>query len=445
MQNLRKCLFLLLFLCLVVISLGRRAWAEGDVLTLDRALSMAREMNPTLLVAREQVEGAEAAVDEAQSAFGPKLEGSLSYTHYNEEPRNYVLGGTPGSYVMEGFEDTWQAALTLTQVLYSGGTLTANRAAARLRADALRATEARTLQGVENAVSNAYYQLQRARANLDVAEESVRLAKDHLTEVQALFKHGVVARNEVLRVQVDVSNAELSRIQAENSVKVAWKGLSRAVGFSFPEGTELPDPVEDVKTFPLPDDPESLALEQRPEMKALTFYRRAALRTAEAAAGQARPQVAFQGQARDVGDEFFPDVQDEWTLTLSATWTLYDHGEIKAQVSQARAQAREFLAQLSDMENQIVQEVATARLNMESSLKRLDVARNQVDLAEEDYRMALQRYRVQVGTNLDVLDARVALIDARTQRVSAVYDTYTAQADFLYALGRNGDVTTNEQ
>lgn len=444
MQNLRKCLFFFLVLCLVVISLGRRAWAEGDLLTLERALAMAREMNPTLQVVREQVEGAEAGIDEAQAAFGPKIQGSVSYTRYNEEPRNPVIGGIPGSFVMEGFEDTWQAALTLTQVIYSGGTLTANLAAARLRAEGLRATELRTLQAVENQVSNAYYQLQRARANLDVAEESVRLAKEHLVEVQALFKHGVVARNEVLRVQVDVSTSELARIRAENSVNVAWKGLSRAVGFPFPEGTELPDPVDDVKTIPLPEDPEGLALEQRPEMKALNDYRKAALRTAEAAAGQARPQVVFRGQARDVGDKFYPDVQDEWTLTLSATWILYDHGEIRAQVNRARASAREFLAQWSDMENQIIQEVATARLNLESSLKRLDVARNQVDLAHEDYRMALQRYRVQVGTNLDVLDARVALVDARTQLVASVYDAYTAEADFLYALGRSGDETTDE-
>jgi outer membrane protein TolC len=207
------------------------------------------------------------------------------------------------------------------------------------------------------------------------------------------------------------------------------------VGFPFPDGTELPEPEEDVTAFLIPEDPEGLALEKRPEMKSLNFYRKAALRTAEAAAGQARPQVAFQGQARDVGDGFYPDAQDEWTPTLSATWTLYDHGEIKAQVNQAKARAREFLAQMSDLENQVIQEVATARLNLDSSLQRLDVARTQVDLAEEDYRMALQRYRVQVGTNLDVLDARVALIDARTQLVAAVYDAYTAQADFTYALG----------
>lgn len=434
----RKFFLFVICLYLAVFSLRDAAWADEEFLTLKKALTLARENNPSLKIARERVIQLEADFDEASSALGPKLQAQAGYTRYNEESRNPVLNsdnGPTGDYIMESFEDTWQAALTLTQVLYSGGVLTANRAAANLQVNAQRARETRTLQGVENQVSKAYYDLQRARATLEVAEESVRLAKEHLAEVQALFKHGVVAKNEVLRVQVDVSNAELSRIQADNRVNVTWKELSRTVGVPFPKGTELPKPEMKVKVLPLPPNSEEVALSGRPEMKALEFARKAALQSVKAAGGQAKPQVVFEGRAQDVGDEFYPDVQDEWTLSLVARWTLYDHGKIAAQVKKARALARDFLGQVEDMEKQIVLEVATAQLTLESSLQRLDVARDQVVLAEEDYRMALQRYKVQAGTNLDVLDARVALITARNNLVASVYDSYTAQADFVHALG----------
>ena len=436
MQSFKRNFLLIIGLCLVVIFMGHSAWGEEKPLTLDEAMKLAMENNPALKVARERVVQAEADVDQAKSAMGPKLGSSVTYIRYDEEPRSSVIGGG-GGYILKGFEDTWEGALTLTQVIYSGGSLRADRAAARLRTEAQRAGEIRTVQGVENQVSNAYYDLQRARANLGVAEESVRLAKEHLAEVGALFKHGVVARNEVLRVQVDVSDAELDKIRAENSVNVAWKTLSRAIGVSLPMSTALPSPAEDVDPIEMPEDPEKLALDQRPEMKALGLSRQAALQVAKSAAGQARPQISLQGKARDIGDDFYPDIDDDWTLTLSARWTLYDHGEVKAKVKKAKAMAGEFLGQVEDLEKQIVQEVATARLNLDSSLQRLDVARDQVDLAEEDYRMALQRYKVQAGTNLDVLDARVALIGARTQLVASVYDAYTAQADFLYAIGRS--------
>lgn len=89
------------------------------------------------------------------------------------------------------------------------------------------------------------------------------------------------------------------------------------------------------------------------------------------------------------------------------------------------------------MERQVLLEVATARLDLDSALQRYRVAVDQVALAEEDHRMALRRYKAQVGTNLDVLDAQVALTNARTQLVQAVYDAFKADADLVFAIGRD--------
>ncbi|MFP4483092.1 MAG: TolC family protein, partial [Thermovirgaceae bacterium] len=72
---------------------------------------------------------------------------------------------------------------------------------------------------------------------------------------------------------------------------------------------------------------------------------------------------------------------------------------------------------------------------LEAARQRVDVARAQVASAEEDYRMALKRYAAQVGTNIDALDARVALENARTQYVDAVHDALQARADLLFAMG----------
>lgn len=434
----RKACVVLLVLCSFLFAVQGYAYGTEGTLTLEMALALAREHNPSLAVAGEQVVQSEADVEKASSAMGPKLQVQASYTRYNEDARNPVFDGTgrpTGGYILEGFENTWRTAVVLTQVLYSGGSLSANRAAARLRTEAQRAREIRALQGVENGVKRAYYDLQRARAFLVIAEESARLAKEHLAVVEALFRHGAVAKNEVLRVQVDVSNAELLQIQSENAVNVAWKGLSRAVGIALPEKAALPEPEKPLEGVEFPPDPERLALESRQEMRALDFMRQAALESVTAAEGQGKPQLFFEGKYQDVGDGFYPDKKDQWTLSLVAQWTLYDHGEVRSQAKKGRSMVREFLGRMDDLEKQVIHEVATARLNLESALKRTDVARTQVILAEEDYRMALQRYRVQAGTNLDVLDARVALVNAQNKLAASVYDAYTARADFAHALG----------
>lgn len=428
-------LLLLLFLCLVTLALGRRVWAD-EVMTLEKALALAEAHNGQIVAAREQVRQAEAASRSAASQMGPRLDASVAVVRYNEEPRKAVVGGG-GGYVPDAFKETWKAALTLTQILYSGGTLQANLQASRLEAEGFRSQELRTVQSVRNAVCSAYFGFQQARAALVVAEEAIALAAEHKKDAESLFNNGLVAKNELLRAQVALSDAELDRIRAANAVDTALKALERTVGVAFQASTVFPEPLVDLPDFALPElvEAETRALASRPELKALEASRGAAEFLARAAAGQARPQIALEAEANDVGDSFYPDVQDQWKVTLAAQWRLFDSGEVRANVDKARSAAAEVLARMDDLRRQISLEVSTARLDLDSALQRLRVATDQVALAEEDHRMALKRYKAQVGTNLDVLDAQVALTNSRTQLVLAVYDAFQADADLTYAIG----------
>jgi outer membrane protein TolC len=209
--------------------------------------------------------------------------------------------------------------------------------------------------------------------------------------VEALFKHGAVAKNEVLRVQVDVSNAELLQIQSENAVNVAWRGLSRAVGIALPEKAALPEPEKRLEGVEFPPTPNGWRWRAvRRCAPSISCAKRA--RKRDGGGGTKQTSIFFEGKYQDVGDGFYPDKKDQWTLSLVAQWTLYDHGEVRSQAKKGRSMVREFLGRMDDLEKQVIHEVATARLNLESALKRTDVARTQVILAEEDYRMALQRY-----------------------------------------------------
>jgi outer membrane protein TolC len=87
------------------------------------------------------------------------------------------------------------------------------------------------------------------------------------------------------------------------------------------------------------------------------------------------------------------------------------------------------------MKNQILQEVAVASSDLASATARIAVGKDQVIQAQEDYRMALKRYEAQVGTNIDVLDARVSLIAALNALADAIYDAATAEAGLVYVVG----------
>lgn len=427
------------FLLVLVGVLGLVGGGEAlePPLTADGAVALALQHNPMMAVAREKVSRDEAQVREARAAGGPKLDALMAYTRVNEAPQSVAVDpgtGKPVGVVPLGFESTYKAALQLSQVIFSGGSIEANIQAARLTVQATEAERSRTWQGVANGARRAYYDVKRAGEKLVVAEEARSLAKEHLKQVDAFFRNGVVAKNEVLRVEVDVAGAELAVIQAKNAVDVAWTALERAVGIPLRNSRTLAEESTTFASETLVGDPEARALIARPEIRMLESSRQAALFVAQAAAGAAKPQVWVQGEVGRQGDSFFPE-EDEWKITLAAQWRLYDAGEISAQVEQARASARELLARIGDLESQVRLEVSTARFNLVSAQASVEVARNQVTSAEEDYRMALKRYEAQVGTNLDVLDARLALNQARTSLVDAIYDAWSADADLRYAVG----------
>ena len=225
---------------------------------------------------------------------------SLLYQEVQNEPRYPVV---PAGYAKAGFESTWKAALTLNWLLYSSGAVEFNTESRRLALCGVEARERRTGQAVEWGTTSAWYDLRRAEGKLSVAADVLDLTKEHLQHVEALFRNGVVAKNEVLRVRVSVSEAELNVIQAKNAVSVGWKALERAVGASLEGVYDLP-PSEEMPEAPaLPEDAVEAGLARRPEMEALELAARSANMASRAAKAR-RAAVDADGEAYSAGTPF---------------------------------------------------------------------------------------------------------------------------------------------
>ncbi len=406
------------------------------LLDTETALALAYENNPSLTAAKSRIEQARQQIKQARADKLPQLYASLAGAWQGKESKLpvYGAGGAIGT-ATNAFYDTYQASLGMQWLLFSSGSVENTIAARKMAFRGVEANEVRTGQTVENNVLVSYYNLQRARAKLVVAEEVLALSREHLSQTQYFFRYGVVAQDEVLRNEVDVSNGELSVISARRDVDVCWRALERAVGTSLRTRFDLPLPEMKSSVRPVPEWDENSLYSWRPELKSLDYSRQAALAVASAAKGNNGPKVVLSAEAFNQGIDFWPDDLDTGKVSLSLRWDFFDGGKSQAQVKEYRAQAQELLAQIEDVKRQVILEVSSAQLNFESARQRIDVATRQVASAQEDYRMALMRYRASVGTNIDVLDARTALTNARTQLVDAVYDTDSSRADLDYALG----------
>ena len=419
-------------LIFMIILSGAAIAFSAEPQDLERLVLKAREGNPLVSAAEERVIQAEGALQEAGAKMGPKFGAGIAAIWPKD--RLMPIEGIPVDFV-----NVYIAAAGFVQTIYAGGSLSASKEAAKLARDAAVAEKERISQTVANSVRTAYYNWKRASAKKMVAAEALKLAGDHLERAERLFRSGLVARGDVLRSKVAVADAELALIRAENAVSISAAALENAVG-APPEVSEAgaahPEYVPSKEALAERESNIKAAYENRMEVRMYDLMSRRAAKVARAAEGLLLPQIIAAGGVINSGDEFFPSGNEEMVFSLMVRWTMFDSGEASAKTKQAKAQGREFLHLMDDMKNRIRMEVTAAELDLRSSLSRREVARRQVSESEEDYRIAVRRYEEQVGTNLEMLDARLALTKSRTEEVDALYDILIAEANLLYSLGK---------
>ena len=418
---------------------------------LAKLLIAAGEENPQIAAAKQRTEAARAKVEAAAARLGPDVFAGLGGLWQEDGVTvNAAVPFLGGSLPVTAIgSNTYAAAVGLSQVIYAGGSLTAQKEAERLALGAAQAQELRTEQAVENSVRRAYYALRAAQAKARVAREALSLAKEHLARAEKLFKAGVVAKNDVLRGGVAVSEAELSLIRAQSGEANALTALRRAVGTELIKAElEAPD-IFAQKLFSEDGDRElakilprvpggdrtAQAFEARAELKAYALLSKQAEKLARAAQGRTLPQILGAAGYVAADDSFFPG-DGEAVAAIGMYWNLYDGGEMRAKTREAKAKAKELLFQLEDMKNAVRMEVVQAEQNLASARSRLEVALRQTEQAREDYRIAVRRYEENVGTALEESDSRVALVNALSETAAALYDIKTAEADLIYAVGK---------
>ncbi|EHM09418.1 LOW QUALITY PROTEIN: outer membrane protein [Thermanaerovibrio velox DSM 12556] len=431
----RGCLLALLSL----IILGSSSSAFAGVVRLEDLESRMLGSHPAVRALDMAVRRAELEVQQARAGLSPKLDLVLYGSKAQEAPKGkvYDFDNVPIGIAITGYEETYRASVALTHLLYSGGTVTSQVRAAQAGLEAAKADRDRGVEGLLYRLRASYLALVRAKGKAQVAQRVVELSEAYLTRVQAFFRVGMVPKAEVLRAQVALSNARLNLMRAEGAVQRAYAALDRAAGFPVPRDGEMEQPAS-LLPEELPQDLPDLAAESRAEIRSLEESYRQAKALADAAAGQDRPQLLFKGEAYRVGSHFFPSDKDDYLLSLTLQWRSWDGGENRAKARQSLALAESLLSRVEDMKLEIRRETVEALESLREARERVKTAEVMVEQATEDHRISLRRYEARVGTNLDVMDARVRLEQAMNDLVDARCDLLSSQAALRYALGEDG-------
>ncbi len=242
-----------------------------------------------------------------------------------------------------------------------------------------------------------------------------------------------MSKNDLLASQVALADAQQKAIDARAELEVAWAAYNRALGRYLTEPVylvELQDQDVPLEIDALTQD----ALSRRPELAVLSAQARALQDLAAALRAKNGPQVAvFGGYLYQQNDFIQPN-----SITGAAVgveWNPWDFGRVRNQAGVLSEKAEALLRLRNDAASLIALEVRQKVIDLQTARKRVLVARQTTGQADENLRVARDRYQHQVGTNTEVLDAEASRVQAYTNLYNSSYQAVLAALRLRRAIG----------
>lgn len=435
------------------------AYISGaEELSLKQAIELALKQNVGLRSAELRVRAAEGQMEVVRGALVPQLSASGTAMRLNslidmragEVYYLPVLSGTTftptGQVVpMAGFEittdkvgNTYAGKLSAQWPVYTGGRVWQGYQISRLSVESARQELDTARASVVLSVKQAYYGLLLAQKGLEVVRESDSTIARHVERVRAMYRKGLVSKLDLLRAEVQQSNLQPQIIKMQNAVEMARYRLNLVLDRGLDEPVT---PTDSLVYRQVELDSAGLvrqALSGRPEMAQIEIAKRIADRAALISYSGLQPSLVLladysysKGQGFS-GDEW----QKNWDVGVAASWTLFDGGSTLGRIKEARSNARRVVMARGQIEDFIRLEVTAGLLAVRAGERAITSQEKAVEQAAEALKMAQARYETGQATNLDVLDAQLALTQAQTNRIQAIHDYLVSLAQLERAVGR---------
>lgn len=432
------------------ISSGEKTLAKegAELLTLERCIEIGLTNSKSLHLSLMKVEDAQAKLAQAKTIQLPVFKMLSSYTRLSTIPAFEVTLPFPPPFpstfvISPSISNNYNFQLTVQQPLFPHYRWQNIIKGAQHNAESTQQNYVKDENEFIFAIKYTYWSLYKAIEFKKMIDENVEQVKAHLSDVQHFYDQGLARNIEVLKVQVQLSNIELMQIEAKNSMKLAMIALNSLIG--LPLYKEI-QPASSVS--PLNDEQFQLdalvkkALENRAEVKSLENTIQTANAVVQATREAKLPQVFLIGNYNlaKPNQRIFP-FQDKfintWDVSVIASFDIWNWNATSHQVTQARAQQMQAVDGLALLRDAIMLEINQNYLALVQAKEKIKVAQEGVVQAEENHRITNERFKAGMALNSELLDAEVALLQAKVNQTQAFIDYEIAKAKLDKSIGKS--------
>ncbi len=411
-----------------------RAGSEDALhFTLKEAEAYALSNHPQIAAASLTADAVRQEIREARSAFFPQVFGESDSVYADSGHSRYAAEpGLNDSQIYSRQSD----GVVLSQLITDFGRTYELTESARFRANAAgdRANVARAI--VVLTVDRAYFGVLRAHAVLGVARQAVKARDLALRQVTALANTGLRSTLDVNFSQVNLSQAQVLQLQAENDLGQSEAELSTALGFADAEHFALADVPLDENMAPHPEGLIQEALQQRPELANLRDELQSSQRFAKAQDALKYPKITALGAAGINPAAPKSEFQSTYYMAgINIEVPITTGGNYQAQAEEAHLFARAATDNLIDAQNTITRDVRIAWLDARTAFQQIGVAEQMVQAADQAQRLAQSRYNLGTSSIVEFTQAQLNSTQAELQAATSRYDYQAVRSLLNFATG----------
>ncbi len=417
-----------------------------STLPLDRAIQLALQNNKGIKLADSRTQAAEARSQEAKDRSLPQANASLAYSRYSLTGPFAFGQGSDGkalASIPAGAFNATIGGVTVSKEVFGGFAEKSAELSADLLAKASQLDGRRNRSELVYTVTDAYYNIVKLIRSTTVIEQNIRQFDEKERDAQNLQKEGVVTANEVLKIQLQKNNLQLSRLQVDKARQTALYNFNLLVGLPDDQiitvDTTLANPVvtaEPVSNFL------AQAVQGRPEVQANALRVQSAEAMLRNTKSSMYPHLGVSTGYNYINPtaRVIPEAKSfisAWNVGAGLTYNIGSLYNLKGKLNSAKTAIDQATLQGQQQTDQIRSEVVTAYNNYQLALEQQNVIQTAVGQAQENYRLTESRFRNGLVGSTDLLEANSFLLQAQLNVINATVDAQLAYQRLLKATGNN--------
>jgi outer membrane protein len=409
-------------------------------LTLEEAVALGIGNSKNLKLSQSKIDESVSRLAIVKDNALPSASASFLYNHAEIPTHSLVIGGADAIH-LPNRADAFVGTAAVEELIYNGGKLRYAEQSTKLLTEVAKLDADKSKEEVSYAVINMYYSLFKVLQSKKVVAQNLESIASQLKQAQRFFDQGIVTKNDVLRFQLQQANVSLTDMEIENNRKIINYNLDILLGLDDATTIDINDPDNSLKVAGTLGSYIDMAMSSRQELQQLDLQNKVAGVNIKSIQANTLPTVGVGANLYYINPSgsFIPPVNQyimPITIGANVSWNIANLWTNKNKISEARIQQQNVVIQKDILSDQLKTEINKNYQDYQLAVNRIKVLETSIAQAAENDRLLASKYKNNVASAIDRIDAETLLYQAKINLELARADAGLAYYTLLRSTGK---------